>query len=845
MKTQRKRIVITGVGICSAIGQNKQAFTEGLLDCKSVIASSDEFNVFFENCYAAHINETIEYPELAADLVSQLDKVTLWGFKVGLEALQDAKLLGSTSLQSMSAMIGVSGAATEPLMPVITGDAVPMDMLANTGNYGAAAAIITNLLGLGGGYDVVATACTASTNALGLGFDAIQNSKTDQVLIVGSEPLYLPTFSGFKILDAMADGPCSPFSAEPGMSVGEGAGALVLESYESAKARGVPIYAEILGYATSCDAYHETSPEPRGEGATMVMSQALKNADIGAEKIEYINVHGTGTSANDRAETAAINKVFSQRPVPLSSTKSFFGHNISAAGVMEMVACLVTLPEKKILPTLNFSKPREYVDLNVVANDFIDQEVNVFMKNNYAFGGNNCSLISSIKVASQPASSYDKKQVVITGMGQISSLGIGYEAFKQGLAESLDTSSAIQCQLQSCDEQAPLHWLTQSENVLSAMRSYLPANDAGELNFRVHSVAPFNARKILRGVDTRKLHPISLYTMAALETTLNSAGLKIGKQNRDEFGMVLGLSKGPQTALDNFFASMNPEPSNVRTSEFPKALYNSVSSGCATIKGMRGYNTTLATGHNASLGALIQSYEVVRQNIQPYMFAGGSDEQALGFSLVMHAANNDESVNYQADLNSFKPYDESSAGYVMAEAAALVMFEAKDSAQQRGAHIYAQVSGYGRASASDRFNKNGQTRSQALATAIQAALKESQLEAKELDMICGTSLGSKDADLAELNGVKMALGEAVSNIPYTNFNSYFGFAESASGCLNLLGVIAAMEDGLIYPVKNSEHCLLDGFDLVMQTPREKTVSHALVVGMNEAGNCYAIVVSGS
>jgi len=128
MKTQRKRIVITGVGICSAIGINKQAFTEGLLDCKSVIASSDEFNRFFENCYAAHINETIEYPELAADLVSQLDKVTLWGYKVGLEALQDANLLGSTSLQSMSAMIGVSGAATEPLMPVITGDAVPMDM---------------------------------------------------------------------------------------------------------------------------------------------------------------------------------------------------------------------------------------------------------------------------------------------------------------------------------------------------------------------------------------------------------------------------------------------------------------------------------------------------------------------------------------------------------------------------------------------------------------------------------------------------------------------------------------------------------------------------------------------
>lgn len=843
MKTQRKRIVITGVGICSSIGTNKQALTKGLFDCKSAIGRSDEFDRFFENCYAAQIKEPIEYPELDAKLIAQLDKVALWGYKVGREALQDAKLLGSKSLLSMSAMIGISGAATESLMPVITDDEVPMDMLANTGNYADAASNITNLLGIGGGYDVVATACTASTNALGLGFDAIQNDKAEQVLIVGSEPLYLPTFSGFKILDAMADGPCSPFSAEPGMSVGEGAGALVLESYDSAKARGAYIYAEILAYATSCDAHHETSPEPRGEGAVMVMSRALDNAEISAEKIEYINVHGTGTSANDRAETAAVNKVFKHTSVPVSSTKSYFGHNISAAGVMEMIACLVTLPEKKILPTLNFSTPREYVDLNIVANEFRDQDVNVFMKNNYAFGGNNCSVIGSMKVASQTVSAFDKKEVVITGMGQISSLGIGFDAFKQGLADSADTSSEIQCQLHHCDDEAPFHWLTQSDTILGDMQSHLPIDDLGEFKLRVHKIAPFNARKILRGVDTRKLHPISLYTMAALETTLNSAGLKIGKQNKDEFGMLLGLSKGPQTAMDNFFSSMKPDPSNVRTTEFPKALYNSVSSGCATIKGMRGYNTTLATGHNASLGALVQAYEVVRQNVQPYMFAGGSDEQALGFSLVMQSVRSDMSVNYQSDVDSFKPYDESSAGYVMAEGAALVMLEAKERAQQRGAHIYAQVSGYGRASASDRFNKNGQTSVQALAIAIDVALKESQLKASQLDMICGTSFGFKEADIAELSGVSLGLGDAVANIPYTNFSSYFGFAESAGGTLSLQGVIVAMEDSIIYPIKNTEQCLLDGFDLVTQKPRVKTVNHALVVGMNEAGNCYAIIVS--
>jgi 3-oxoacyl-(acyl-carrier-protein) synthase len=481
--------------------------------------------------------------------------------------------------------------------------------------------------------------------------------------------------------------------------------------------------------------------------------------------------------------------------------------------------------------------------LNVVATNIVNQDVNVFMKNNYAFGGNNCSVIGSVNIASEPLSSYEKQEVVITGVGQISSLGIGFEAFKQGLENSADTSSEIHCKLQHGSDEAPFHWLTQSKEVLNEVCNQLPANELGELTFRVNKVAPFNARKILRGVDTRKLHSISLNTMAALETTLSSAGLKIGKQNRDEFGMVLGLSKGPQTAMDNFFSSMKPEPNNVRTTEFPKALYNSVSSGCATIKGMRGYNTTLATGHNASLGALIQGYEVVRQDQQPYMFAGGSDEQALGFSLVMHAARKDTSVNYQTGINSFKPYDESSAGYVMAEAAALVMLESKDRAQQRDAHIYAQILGYGRANSNDKFNEIGQSPSQALAVAIQAALEESQLESNHLDMICGTSHGSKEIGMAELAGVEMGLGDVVSDIPYTNFNSYFGFAESASGALNLQGVLVAMEDGLIYPIKNSQQCVLNGFDLVTQKPRAKTVKRALIVSINETGNCYAIVLA--
>jgi len=847
MKVKRERVVITGVGICSAIGQDKESFTNGLFARKSAVGTSEEFNQYFENCVAAQIKEAVQYEGLSQEQIETYDRVALWGYKVGREALLDAGIENAKDKLAMGAMIGVSGAATEPFMKIIDEQPVPMAQVASAGNYGSSAPIITSLLGLGGGYEVVATACTASTNALGLAFDALQNQKTDRMLILGSEPLYLPTFSGFKILDAMAPGPCSPFSGEPGMSVGEGAGALVLETYESAKKRGARIYCEILGYATSCDAYHETSPEPKGDGATMVMNLALRNANIKPEQIDYINAHGTGTAANDRAETAAINRVFASEPgapvsIPVSSTKSYFGHNISAAGVMELVACLVTLPEKKILPTLNFTKPRDYVNLNVVKNDFMDQSVDLFMKNNYAFGGNNCCVIASMKPDTHPVSETKINQVAITGLGSISALGLGQDGLATGLAEhaqaNTSPSTTQTFDVLTGEQESDFHWLTADKNVRETLKT-LPLDEQGKLTVRRYPAAEFNARKVLRSVDTRKMHAVNLNAMVALEGCLSDAGVKVGKSNRDDFGMVMGLSRGPQTALDNFFSSMNPEPSQVRTSEFPKALYNSVSSGCATIKGMRGYNTTLATGYGASLGAVMQAYEVVRQDMQPFMVAGGADEAAVGFSMVMHAAHQDKAVNFDLAADTFKPYDAQSKGYHMGEGAGLMMLESVESAQARGARIRARITGCGRANSP---TMDVHDRADALSRAIASALKEAGINADELNLVCGTSWGEPEADSVELAGIAQALGSATQTTPFTNFNGYLGFVESSGAVLNLMAVINAMETNRVAPIANSKEFVRADFDFVT-TVREVEIQHALVVAAGEAGNFSAVIVS--
>src|SRR5690606_8359212 len=183
------------------------------------------------------------------------------------------------------------------------------------------------------------------------------------------------------------------------------------------------IYGEIISYATSSDAHHETAPDPRAEGATLVMRSALANAGVGPEAIQYINAHGTGTEANDRAETVAMKKVFPNiAGIPVSSTKSYFGHNIGSAGIIELIACLVTLPDGKVLPTLNFGTPRTGCDLNYVPNEFQRHDVRLFMKNNYAFGGNNCSIVSAVRPELVPQTEYRPRRVVVTGMGMLASL---------------------------------------------------------------------------------------------------------------------------------------------------------------------------------------------------------------------------------------------------------------------------------------------------------------------------------------------------------------------------------------------------------------------------------------
>ena len=279
MKTNRKRVVITGIGILSSLAENLQDFRNALLN-KKWRHGQRAFSKWFENARAAEVLHDIDYSELPDDVIPT-DNAALWAYKVGKDALNQAGLAENKAhLKETGLIVGVSSAGTEAFLPLFEQrmEDFSLRKALFSGGFSSCCSSVSTLLGLQGGVELVATACTASPNAVGMAFDYIQNGKSKTMLAVGTEPIYLPTFAGFYALNVMHPDACTPFSGNSGMSIGEGAGAIVLEEYEHAVARGATIYGEILSYATSCDAFHETGPDPRASGAVQVMHKAMENA---------------------------------------------------------------------------------------------------------------------------------------------------------------------------------------------------------------------------------------------------------------------------------------------------------------------------------------------------------------------------------------------------------------------------------------------------------------------------------------------------------------------------------------------------------------------------------------
>ena len=256
--------------------------------------------------------------------------------------------------------------------------------------------VVAAAFGIAGPRLMLSTACSSSANALGIALDWIRLGRADAVVAGGTESLCRTTFAGFNALHALSLEPCRPFDRRrSGLSLGEGAAIMVLESAERAARRGAPVHAEIVAYGTSADAHHLTAPHPDGTGAALAMRRALARAALAPEQIDYINAHGTGTPMNDAVETAAIKTVFgpAARHLAISSTKGAMGHTLGAAGAIEALASILALRDGFVPPTVNLAEADPDCDLDFVPLSSRPATLRFALSNSYGFGGNNTALV--------------------------------------------------------------------------------------------------------------------------------------------------------------------------------------------------------------------------------------------------------------------------------------------------------------------------------------------------------------------------------------------------------------------------------------------------------------------
>ena len=404
-----QRVVVTGLGAVTPIGNNVAEYWSGLTSGRNGVATISLFDASRHACrFAAEVKQFDPAGFIEPKEAKRWDRYCKFGVVAAKQALADAGLKiteANADRIGVSIGSGVGGLLTmETQAHVLEGKGpgrvspftVPM-MIPNMATGLAAIA-----LGAKGPSSAVATACAAGSNAIGDAFRLLQLGKADAMVCGGAEsaitPLGVAGFASAKALSFRNDDPATasrPFDKErDGFVIGEGSGLLVLETLSHAEARGATILAEIVGYGTTCDAHHITSPTPGGVGGAAAMRLALDDAGLNAESIDYVNAHGTSTPANDSNETAAIKSALGHRAssIPVSSTKSMTGHLLGGSGGIEAVACVLALQHNAVPPTINYSNPDPDCDLDVVPNTAREHTLGTVLSNSFGFGGHNVCL---------------------------------------------------------------------------------------------------------------------------------------------------------------------------------------------------------------------------------------------------------------------------------------------------------------------------------------------------------------------------------------------------------------------------------------------------------------------
>jgi len=765
----RDEAAVTGIGLFSPIGHDAPTLTAALRSGHHGLAPMSRFDTrHFRTNLFGEIKDFNPAEWLdEAELREYEDLYLRYAIAAARRALDDAGLApGNGAIRRDIAIVlgtcngGLASAEAEyawkhGLSSRPFDEA--MNLQAQLYGFGKA---LAGALRIGGEAWVVSTACSSTTAALGLAQTLINRGYYDIVLVGGSEAICMANVAGFDAIKATSTTRMSPFSVPPGLNIGEGACFWVVEDLEKAILRQARCRGRIIGHATTSDAYHPTTPDPRGLGVTRTLKNALADSGLTIGDLGCVNAHGSGTEANDKAETKGILRFLGGHDLPVVSTKSFFGHCMGVTGILEATSQLLAMNEDFIPPTLNFTEARPGCTLDYVPNVAREKKYGGFISANYAFGGNNAAVVISKWDAAVPPRRKQSGRVVITGVGAVTSLGLGIPTTLQQLRRGAVGISPVK------------------NFPLTGQKSRL----AGQ-------VADFSAAQVDRRLDFSVLNPISRFAVSAGRLALDHAGLKITPANGDDAGVVMGVCNGPSEMghMDSVFSSEN-RAANIPS--FSNITSNSTAGWVSTLLYLKGVNASLSAGPHAGLQSLAYSFDALAEKRARLILAGAADEvygQTFynydGIGFLFSGA---EESDYRLRLDSDKRK-------VLGEGAAMLVMETAESATARGAGILAELLGYGLSMDAGGFLA-ANLGTDGLKYAVQQALSRAGIAPDKIGLLVWAPQGNAQDEKVLKVGAEI-FGGRFPQIPLvtTTFNT--GYIESASILVSLAASLAALAAG--------------------------------------------------
>ncbi len=796
MTSEDKRCVVTGLGIICAIGNDVEETWSNAL--KSVSGIHKTTSVDTTNCYADLAAEVkcdtldeIETPE-------EKDRASKLCIKAAKEALKDAGLSDFDNDQRVSVIIGSCVGGALSVEHYHKNGKKAEDILKMP--IAAIASQVAETCHAGGVVTNVANACAAGTISIGYACDLIRAGKADVVIAGGADSFASIPYAGFISLHALDENGCSPFNHCTGITLGEGAGIVIVESYEHAKARNAKQYCEVLGSSVTSDAHHITAPREDGLCQIEAINRTLRNSGIKKSDIGYVNGHGTGTAKNDNAEFLSIHTIFDEENpnISVSSTKVMTGHCLGAAGAIEAVFSVKALTTNTVLPTLHYTaEDSEKLKEKAGSMDFVQntpraKELNSVMSNNFAFGGTNASIVFSKQSGNVYSQACKDAKIAVTGIGIVSPLGNSKESYIDGVVNNKIPQSA-------------------------SINSTVTEEDYKELGIKM--------------AFYRKLDNLSqLQTVSGMKA-LKDANFTVTDDNAKDIGIIVGTSEGGLGSTYDF-EELIAENGNSKGSafKFPHTVYNAAGGYLSICSGIKGYGVTVTSGPLSGLTSIGYSMNVIRDGQEKAMMATGTDENLPIITELF------KKLNYASE-SVVSPYSKSN-GCVIGDGSTSLLLETEEYAKERGAKIYCYALGCGNGRINAKFGTLANT-SEALDIAISDALKDAGLTINDIDAVYGFANGFDKVDEIELSSYSRVFGERLSSIPLIQVKERTGEGRAGSATL-AAGHAALMLSGELK--QDQAYYIKSDRTVEKKTVESASLKKVLVTSFATGGSYCAVVL---